>query len=121
MSENEERLSGITYHMVPREYYEAQPADRDYLPEPMAAGREAFIHCTDGAANVAATGNRFYTADPRDFIILVLDLDKLRSPVRYEDPGRIFPHIYGPLNRDAIIKIIPFPRDPAGRFLLPEV
>lgn len=120
MSEKEEGLSGLTYHLVPREYYEAQPADQDYLPGPMVAGREAFIHCTDGAANLAATGNRYYTADPRQFIALVLDLSRVTSPVRYEDPNRIYPHIYGPLNREAIVEIKTLHRDEAGRFLPPE-
>ncbi len=118
--DDQTKLSGLTYHMVPREYYEAQDSQQDYKPEPMQAGREAFIHCTDGAENLAATGNRFYTADRREFIALLLDLAKLTSPVRYEDPNRIFPHIYGPLNREAILKIVPFPRDEQGRFLPPK-
>ncbi|HEX2914077.1 MAG TPA: DUF952 domain-containing protein, partial [Chloroflexia bacterium] len=102
MSVNSDKLSGTTFHMVPKEYYEAQPTDSDYLPEPMKAGREQFIHCTDGTENLAATGNRYYTADPREYIVLVINLAKLKAPVRYEDPNHIYPHIYGPLNRDAI-------------------
>ncbi len=116
MSNNEERLRGLTFHLVPREYYEAQPPDRPYLPEPMATGREAFIHCTDGVENLAATGNRFYQADPREFVALVVDLERLTAPARYEDPGQIFPHIYGPLDREAILAVRPVPRDPDGRF-----
>lgn len=113
----ETRQTGLTFHMVPVEYYEAQPADQDYQPEPVRAGRENFIHCTDGAQNLADTGNRFYTADTRDFIALVIDKGRVVAPVIYEDPNRIFPHIYGPLNRDAIVEIKPLPRDPDGRFL----
>lgn len=116
-----DRLSGQTLHMVPVEYYEAQPADQDYRPETLAAGREAFIHCTDGATNLADTGNRHYLTDRREFLVLVLDLSRVKAPVRYDDPGRIYPHIYGPLNRDAILAIHPFPRDQEGRFLPPRL
>lgn len=119
MSE-ETKQTGLTFHMVPLEYYEAQPEDEDYRPEPVRAGRENFIHCTDGAQNLADTGNRFYTGDPREFVALVIDKGRVASPVIYEDPNRIFPHIYGPLNRNAIVEIKPVPRDAAGRFLPPE-
>ena len=119
MSE-ETKQTGLTFHMVPREYYEAQNAEEDYQPEPLRTGREKFIHCTDGAQNLADTGNRFYTADPRDFVALVIDKGRVASPVIYEDPKRIFPHIYGPLNRGAIVGIKPLMRDDGGRFLPPE-
>lgn len=114
-----EKLTHKTFHLVPLEYYEANPPNQPYLPAPMAEGRENFIHCTDGAANLAATGNRFYAADPRPFIVLIIDLPKVEAPVKYEDPHKIFPHIYGPLNRDAIIAIRAVERTPDGKFLPP--
>lgn len=116
MSENR-KVSGHTFHLVPQEYYEAQPTDQDYLPEPMVEGRESFIHCTDGADNLAATANRYYTADPRDFVVLVIDKSRVAAPIRYEDPNNIYPHIYGPLNRSAIVEIRGIKRDEARRFL----
>ena len=115
-----QQQTGFTFHLVPLEYYEAQPAEQDYQPEPVRAGRENFIHCTDGAKNLADTGNRYYTADPREFLALLIDKSKVNAPVIYEDPNRIFPHIYGPLNRDAIVAIKVIPRDEQGRFLPPE-
>ena len=119
--ENHERLAGLTYHLVPRDYYEAQDATQDYRPEPMIAGREDFIHCTDGAQNLADTANRYYTLVPGDFLALVIDLARLNAPARYDAPSRIFPHIYGPLNRNAIVEIVPVPRQPDGRFLPPSL
>ena len=116
-----EKLTGLTYHLVPRAYYEAQNTQEDYLPEPMQAGREAFIHCTDGAQNLADTANRHYRGDSREFIVLVLDLARLTAPARYDDPGRIYPHIYGPLNRAAIVEILDMPRQLDGFFLPPTL
>ncbi|MDB5081827.1 MAG: hypothetical protein JWP00_3751 [Chloroflexi bacterium] len=115
---SQQRQNGYTFHLVPREYFEAQPAAEDYQPEPMRAGRENFIHTTEGAQNLADTGNRYYTADPGEFIVLVIDKGLVTAPVIYEDPNRIFPHIYGPLNRDAIFEIREVPRDENGRFLV---
>lgn len=115
-----QELPKYTFHLVPREFFEAQPADQDYRPEPVVAGRETFIHTTDGAQNLADTGNRYYTADPREFLVLVIELSKVKAPVVLEDPKRIFPHIYGPLNRGAIVEIKTVKRDDQGRFLPPE-
>lgn len=115
-----EKLGGRTYHMVPREYYEAQPVEQDYQPEPMQKGLENFIHCTTGAENVAATGERFYRSDPRPFYLLIVDLDKVQAPARYDAAGKIFPHIYGPLNRDAIVEVLNFEREEDGRFIPPQ-
>jgi uncharacterized protein (DUF952 family) len=37
--------------------------------------------------------------------------------VLYEDVGRIYPHIYGPLNRDAVVRLAPVRRDAEGTFV----
>src|SRR5689334_19050815 len=113
-------MKGRTFHMVPKEYYEAQPADQPYQPEPMAKGQEDFIHCTNGPQNVVDVGHRYYARDLRPFYLLVIDLEKVTAPVRYDAPGEIYPHIYGPLNRDAIVEIRDFERTPEGRFLPPQ-
>ena len=75
-------------------------------------GRLKIIHET-------ATLRVAYRADSRPFLVLVIDLARVRAPVRYEDPRRVYPHIYGPLNRDAIITVLDVPRAPDGTFLPP--
>jgi uncharacterized protein (DUF952 family) len=50
-------------------------------------------------------------------VILTLDLDRVGSPWRIEDPERIYPHIHGPIERAAIIAVVPAKRDVDGRFL----
>ena len=114
MSEN---LTGFTFHLVPINYYKAQPEEQDYIPEPVAEGRENFIHCTNGYDNLVEAGNRYYVKDSRAYYAIVINLAKVKAPVKYEDPGKIFPHIYGALNREAIEEIRLVERDPAGFFL----
>lgn len=111
--------TSTTFHVVAGAYYRDCDAEADYAPESFE--REGFIHCTDGAENVAATANRYYTADRRMYIALVIDKSLVRAEVRYEDPAGIYPHIYGPLNRDAIVTIVPMLRNADGTFLPPRV
>jgi uncharacterized protein (DUF952 family) len=57
-----------------------------------------------------------------DLVLLCVDADRLRSPLRYEpgDAGsaELFPHLYGPLNTDAVAGALPFAEGPDG-FALP--
>lgn len=104
-----------TYHLTPAAWWnEADP--RVPLGAPSLA-TEGFIHCTTGAAEMVATANRHYRDDPRDFVVLTLDLDRLTSPSRAEDPAGIYPHVYGPIDRAAIVEVRPMPRDADGAFL----
>ena len=48
---------------------------------------------------------------------VILDLDTISSEVRYDDPDRTYPHIYGPLNTDAVIGELSVRRDAEGTFL----
>jgi uncharacterized protein (DUF952 family) len=51
-----------------------------------------------------------YYRDAPDLVLLVIDTERVGSPVRYERvPGQPdpYPHIYGPLNLDAVIEVRP--------------
>jgi len=104
-----------TFHLIPVAVWaEADPdapLARDSLTD------EGFIHCTDGPDALIATAERHYRADPRDFMALTIDLDALSSPWRYDDAGKLYPHIYGPIDRVAIVQAVPVKRALDGRFL----
>ena len=109
------------YHLTPAAYYAALPADQDYLPEQYA--QDGFIHCTRGADLLALVANRHYRAIPGDFLMLAIDVPLLAAPLKYEALDSAmphpFPHIYGPLNRDAIIEVVKMRRGADGTFLVP--
>src|SRR5579871_2115581 len=92
------------YHITPLLYYASRPAGVQYLPE--AYAQDGFIHCTRGADLMIFVANKHYRNVPGDFAMLVIDVRALTSPLKYEalDNSMIiaFPHIYGPINRDAI-------------------
>lgn len=92
--------------------------DGEYAPSSLDS--EGFIHCstTDQVLGVA---NSIYKGKS-DLFLMLIDEDKVESNIVYEDLydlGKLFPHIYGPLNIDAVIKIVEFPADEEGNFKLP--
>jgi uncharacterized protein (DUF952 family) len=110
-------MAPTMYHLVPRSEWEAADPSRPYVPA--AFGQDGFVHCTDGADEVAATANRYFGTFDGELLALVLDRSQLGAPVRYEDPRRVFPHVYGPIERDAVVEVLTMPRDGAGHFQAP--
>jgi uncharacterized protein (DUF952 family) len=49
-------MTGAIYHLVPIDYWAAQPTDRPYAPADYA--REGFIHCTKDEEQLAVVANR---------------------------------------------------------------
>jgi uncharacterized protein (DUF952 family) len=77
-----------------------------------------FIHASY-PEQVSLVANFAYADEPEPLCLLVIDTDLLTAPVRDEDPdgsGTDFPHIYGPLNLDAVVAVHPYTRTPDGRF-----
>ncbi|MFL5772231.1 MAG: DUF952 domain-containing protein [Flavisolibacter sp.] len=69
---------------------------------------EGFIHCSN-ENQVKGVLQRYYSGKI-NLVKLVIDTDKLQAPLKYElapSVNELFPHIYGPINTDAVIKIIP--------------
>jgi uncharacterized protein (DUF952 family) len=99
---------------VARVRWDARDPATSYAPPSLAT--EGFIHCTDGEAAMVATANRFYRADPSEFVVLTVDLDRCGSPWRIDDPGKPYPHVYGPIATRAVLAVLPFRRTPDGEF-----
>lgn len=106
--------SGTTLHLVPEPYWSTFAGEKEYTPEAFA--EEGFIHTTHGDDMVITVANMFYTSDPRAYIVLTIDLDRVEAETVYEDPDDRFPHIYGPLNLDAVTGLRRIMREPSGRF-----
>ena len=79
---------------------------------------EGFIHCS--------TVEYFWRVAPNfkdvkeEMVLVCIDESKLRSEVRYEDGdncGRAYPHVYGPVNNDAVVMVLPFLRDESGNYI----
>jgi uncharacterized protein (DUF952 family) len=114
-SASESRDAKVTYHLVPHAYWQSTAEQETYTPEAFAT--DGFIHCTNGTDELLQVANRYYTGDPREFLALALDVTRIAADVRYDDDSTIYPHIYGPLNTDAVIGSMPVHRSPDGSFV----
>jgi glutathione S-transferase len=117
-------VSGLIYHIATRADWERARADGEYTRSTVdkSLAEEGFIHASQ-ASQVARTANKFYRDVPGDLVLLVIDPGRLRAELRYEDgPGAElpFPHIYGPLNADAVVDARPFVAGPDGAFAFTE-
>jgi uncharacterized protein (DUF952 family) len=114
----------VILHLLTEAAATAATADSDYVPSTFAA--DGFIHCTAGDELMLEVANRFYrdAADP--MVAWSIDESRVLSEVRWEPPmpenppqydGPLFPHIYGPLNVDAVVTTRRLVRDGEGGFV----
>lgn len=115
---------GLIFHIVQRAGWD--DARRRGLYTPASLETEGFIHCST-RDQVIATANRWYRGQA-DLLLLSIDPRRLRPELRYEPPanpsderrGQIFPHVYGPLNVDAVTQVIELPCEADGTFRLAD-
>ncbi|MBL8031721.1 MAG: DUF952 domain-containing protein, partial [Candidatus Doudnabacteria bacterium] len=81
-----------------------------------------FIHCSFPNQTMEIANRRY--AHVTDALLLFVDVAKVKPPIKYEVAlsGRegTFPHVYGPLNVDAVYATIPLERDSDGVFIAPD-
>jgi len=124
------------FHLVSASYYDRQPANQPYLSATF--GQEGFIHCTSDIDTLLRVADAFFAELEETLLMLEIDPAGLSAPLKYEpaipptqtgstgepaftpDPDQLFPHIYGPLDRQAIVRIFALRRDPSGRWQMPE-
>lgn len=77
-----------------------------------------FIHASR-PEQVSLVANFVYADVTEPLCLLVIDVERLVSAVCDEDLdgiGMSFPHIYGPLNLDAVVDVQPYERGADGRW-----
>ena len=117
-------MTTFIYHIATAAAWARAQADGQYTMSTLdrTLAEEGFIHAS-AASQVTGTANKYYRDVPGDLVLLVIDPGLLRAEVRYEDvPGAElpFPHIYGPLNVDAVVVARPFAAGPDGAFAFTE-
>ena len=109
----------IIYHLIAKADWESIKLTTEYRAESLAA--EGFIHCSQDEAQMLEVANRRFPGRD-DLLVLDVDIDRLSAPTKYERSGSggLYPHIYGPLNTDAVRRVRPLLTDPNGRFYVGE-
>lgn len=111
----EARAAGKTYHLTPEEVWRRQQDADTYVSE--AFDQDGFIHATNGLQPLLQVANMFYRADHRTYLALLVDVPCIQAEVRYDDAEQLYPHIYGPLNVDAVVGELGVVRSTDGTFL----
>ena len=117
----------MIYHIAEREAWIEAKARGSYHPPSLAS--EGFIHCSR-LDQVLSVANDFYRGRA-NLLLLCIDESKLAAELRWEAPARpqprstaassreaSFPHLYGPLNLEAVVGVYDFVESANG-FALP--
>ncbi len=129
-------MSENILHITTRDaWVDAQKAG-NYVAVSLAT--EGFIHCST-STQVLSVAEKFYKGQS-GLVLLVIDPARLTADVKWEAPSdgappagktpapppgvdhaEQFPHIYGPINLDAVVKVLDFEPGADGKFILPPL
>jgi uncharacterized protein (DUF952 family) len=108
----------IIHHMCRADEWDAaRPAGR--YPGSSQDARDGFIHFSTAAQVVESAAK--HRAGQDGLLLLTVDADRLGDTLRWEPSrgGQLFPHLYGPLPVDAVLRVDPLPLGPDGRHVFP--
>jgi uncharacterized protein (DUF952 family) len=116
----------VIYHITSQNDWQAAQAAGEYRAPSLAT--EGFIHCST-LSQVLPVAENFYQGQS-GLVALVVDPAQLSSDLKWEPPsggtpppgvpdGELFPHIYGPINFDAVVRVLDLESNSDGEFTLP--
>jgi uncharacterized protein (DUF952 family) len=107
------RNSEFLIHLCRLEEWRAAQEQGIYISPSLS--QEGFIHCSQ-PGQILEVANRFYKGIP-DLVLLWMEPAKITTEIRWEAAdGAIFPHIYGPINLDAVISVTDLTPDKDGTY-----
>ena len=93
----------MIYHIAIQGEWDAQATLPTYAPERYR--KDGFIHCSELQQLERVAGYNFRGRS--DLLLLEIMPTRLQPETRYEQGGREkYPHIYGPINKDAISRSV---------------
>jgi uncharacterized protein (DUF952 family) len=83
--------------------------------------KDGFIHFST-AEQTAETASKWF-AGQHDLVLVAVDGAALGAHLKWEPSrgGMLFPHLYGELPPQAVLRVDPLPLDAAGRHIFPTV
>jgi len=118
----------MIFHITSRTAWDDAQQKGDYRAESLDT--EGFIHCST-ISQVLPVVENFYKSQS-GLVLLVIEPALLSSRLIWEPPsggtppqgvpkGDPFPHIYGPINLDAIVKVVDLEKNADNKFILPDL
>ena len=91
------------FHICTKEEWEKKLSSNEYIHPSLKT--ENFIHNSE-EHQIEGVLQRYFKGQ-NDLLKLTIDPDKLTSRLQYDlaTDDEYFPHVYGPINKDAIVKV----------------
>ena len=105
------------FHLITEQDWNTSSGEEFWRPNSLAD--EGFIHCSRDEEQALKVVQRLYP-DRSDLLALEVDTDKLQHSLICEPSrsGEIYPHIYGPLETNAVVKVWRVKPDGLGGYSL---
>jgi uncharacterized protein (TIGR00730 family) len=108
----------VIYHLTSDATWRAALERSEYRADSFE--REGFLHAST-PAQIVEVANRLFSGRT-DLVLLHLELERVAPRVvreNLEGGSELYPHLYGPLNLDAVLAATPYRARPDGRFDAP--
>ena len=121
-------MSDVILHITSRTAWQSSQKAGQYTAPSLVS--EGFIHCSTSSQALSVAG-KFYKGQT-GLVLVVIDPTRLSSDLKWEPPfdgapppgvstADLFPHVYGPINFDAVVRVVDFEPSADGRFVLPPL
>jgi glutathione S-transferase len=102
----------VIFHLARRDDWDQAVRDGAYAVSTRgrSLAEEGFIHMST-EEQVAGVAERYY-AGLDDLVLLHVDETRLAALLQWDEVAGSptpFPHVYGPLNPDAVVRVTPYP------------
>ncbi len=107
----------VIYHITTADAWAAAQTAGEY--EAPSLADEGFIHCSGDEAQTLRVVQRLYSG-ATGLQVLDVDVIRLKAEVKRESSrsGEIYPHVYGRINLDAVVRVRDLTLDAEGRHQL---
>lgn len=117
----------MIYHITSWAAWNEARERGDYRAESLET--EGFIHCSTEDQVVPVAENIF--KGQSGLLLMVIEPALLISDLKWEPPAGgtpppgvpeddLFPHVYGPINLDAVVRVFDLQSSPDGKYSLPK-
>ena len=107
------------FHIADKNEWKESKEKGEYIHASLSL--EGFIHCSK-KTQLIQVSNTFFKGN-KNLLLLKIEAKKIESRLEYdfvEEMKEYFPHIYGPLNLNAVVQEITFSPLENGEFALPS-